>query len=415
MINTPAVKTPFLPLARQYLWIAFALTAIAPAVLGSITPFLLVIISVVYFLVAALRAQRPVFHADMISWTFVGVLLLQIVLAALSARKIGDVAFGLNLIVLLLYPFGVPILMRARFNDPVALFARFALVGSFGALLVGFSASFLFGHARAGFAFVNPNDLSGLALLFGFLALAGVAGSNDRFRLIYFLGPVFALLTILITGSRGALLAYFAMSVVAAWFLVPAHLRLKIAAALVVALGLGLFLLADIFRIDRLFSLFRIASAIADGQPVLDSAANTRLILYAGGWQAFLQSPLFGHGWANIMNAAAPFIPDVASRKSIVGLPQLHNDIINFAVTGGVLGVGSYFALLGAPLVAIKRRPADRFSKPVNLAVTLLVTCYGVRGLTDLMLGFEYGTSFFAMTLALIAGLLFAGQNPLQE
>ncbi len=415
MTNTPAPNIPFLALERQYLWIAFALTAVAPAVLGSITPFVLVIISIVYFLVAALKSRQPFFRADLISWTFIGVILLQLVLAALSARKINDVAFGLNLVPLLLYPFAVPILRRARISDPLAFFARFALAGAFGALLVGSSAVFLFGFARAGFAFVNPNDLSGLALLFGFLALTGVAGSSDRFRLIYFLGPVFALLTILVTGSRGALLAYFAMSVVAAWILVPAHLRLKIAAALVVALGLGLFLLADIFQIERLVSLFRIANALVNGQPVADEASSQRLILYVGGWQAFWQSPLFGHGWANIMNAVSPFIPDVASRKDIVGLPQLHNDVANFAVTGGVLGVGSYFALLGAPLVAIKRRQADRFSKPVNLAVTLLITCYGVRGLTDLMLGFEYGTSFFAMTLALIAGVLFSAPNPNQE
>jgi len=409
----PATKTSFLSFERQFLWIALALTAVLPAVLGSITPFLLLIISIAYFLVAAFRGQRPFFHADAISWTFAAVIALQLVLAALSARQIGDVAFGLNMLPLLLYPFSVPIILRARINNPLALFALVALLGAIGAFLVGFTARFLLGFDRGGFGHVNANDLSGLALLFGFLALAGAVGLSGRFRIICFFGPVFALLTILVTGSRGALIAYFAMTIVAAWFLLPVRRRLGVTIAAIGVLGLGLFLLADIFQIDRLVSLFRIASAIVSGQPVLDVASSQRLIMYAGGWQAFLQSPLYGHGWANIMNAVSPFIPlDVANRKAIVGLPQLHNDVINFAVTGGVLGIASYFALLGAPLVAIKKLASERLSKPRNLAVALLVTCYATRGLSDLMLGFEYGTSFFAMTLALIMGLLVERNEP---
>ncbi|VAW22532.1 hypothetical protein MNBD_ALPHA12-1903 [hydrothermal vent metagenome] len=408
----PAAKTSLLSFERQFLWMALALSAVAPAVLGSITPFLLLLISIVYFVLAAFRARRPVFHADMISWTFFAVIALQLILAALSARQIGDVAFGLNLLPLLLYPFSVPIISRARIKNPLVLFAFVALLGAAFAFFVAFVAVFLFGFDRGSFAHVNPNDLSGLALLFGFLALAGIVGLTSRWRFVFFLGPVFALLTILLTGSRGALLAYLAMAVVATWFMLPARRRLGVAIATIGVLGVGVFLLADIFQIERVVSIFRIASAIAGGQPVLDEASSQRLIMYAAGWRAFLQSPFYGHGWANIMNAVSPFIPlDVANRKDIVGLPQLHNDVINFAVTGGVLGIASYFALLVAPLAGVRKLAADRFSKPRNLAVALLITCYGVRGLSDLMLGFEYGTSFFAMTLALIIGLLGTGNE----
>ncbi len=409
----PAAKTSFLSFEHQFLWIALALTAVLPAVLGSITPFLLLLISIAYFLLAAFRGQRPFFHGDVISWTFVAVIVLQLVLAALSARKIGDLAFGFNFLPLLLYPFSLPIILRARIKNPQILFSLVALFGAIGAFLVAFIASFLFGFDRGGFGYVNANDLSGLALLFGFLALAGAVGSSSRFRIIFFLGPVFALLTILVTGSRGALIAYFAMTMVAAWFLLPVRRRFGVTIAAIGVLGLTLFLLADIFQIERLVSLFRIAGAIAGGQPVLDETSSQRLIMYAGGWQAFLQSPLYGHGWANIMNAVAPFIPlDVANRKDIVGLPQLHNDVINFAVTGGVLGIASYLVLLGAPLAAIKKLAPERLSRPASLAVALLVTCYATRGLSDLMIGFEYGTSFFAMTLALIMGLLGKGNEP---
>ncbi len=381
------------------------LSAVVPAVLGNVSPFILLFYALIYSVISFFRAARPRLTLDLTAKAFIVVFMVQVVLAALSARTPYDVLFGLNFFWLLLYAPSAALISRTTFKRPVTLFARVCLAGSLVALVAGFVAVSVFGFGRGEFGRVNANELSGLALLFGFLALSGVLERDDKYRLVLLLGPLAAMLVILITGSRGALLAFVAMAVFSLWFLSTRKTFLLAVLGGGAAAVAGIVVLSQFLDVGRVFGTGALLEAVLTGQAVADQTTNLRLIMYQGGIQAFLQSPLYGHGWANIMQAVLPFIPEGASREQIIYLPQLHNDVVNFLVTGGVVGLVTYLVLLIAPLRAAWRSGSGDLAKAKKLAVSLMVICYATRGLTDLMLGFDYGTGFYVMVLAAIFGL----------
>lgn len=139
-----------------------------------------------------------------------------------------------------------------------------------------------------------------------------------------------------------------------------------------------------------------------DISAVVDVTTRYRLDLYWAGYQAFLQSPVFGHGWVRLMSAAFPFLP--ADKTPYQDLPQLHNDVVNFGVAAGVVGIGVYLLFLAAPLAGIARSPRDSQFSVRLYGVIVLVTAYAFDGLTDLMLGFEFHTAIYAVIAAVLIG-----------
>ena len=155
-------------------------------------------------------------------------------------------------------------------------------------------------------------------------------------------------------------------------------------------------------RATTLFSAIGDVLNGGDISTIVDVTTRYRLDLYWAGYQAFLQSPIVGHGWARLMTAAFPFLP--ADRSPYLYLPQLHNDVVNFAVAAGVVGVAVYLLLLAAPLVGVLRSPRDGQFNLRLYGVVVLVTAYIFDGLTDLMLGFEFHTAIYACLAAILIG-----------
>ncbi len=395
---------------NQFLWIALFSSAILPLFLGKLSPFALIVLTPIYFAVHAYFQRSLKVKIDLIGWVFIAILIIQIALAIITAKAPSDILFGLNFLPLLLYVFALPVLQNARVNNPIMLFANFSLVGALLAMCMALYAVYGLNISRGGYGLVNANDLSGLALLFGFLALVGMVGKDVRTKdmcihAYLLVGPIAGLATILITGSRGALLAYGAMLFVTALFLLPKKMRLPGMLAIVAIIALAFLALIFIVQDSRVTALPEIIQSFLSGNAVTDKTANIRLVLYMGGIEAFLQAPVFGHGWANFVDVAATYFVEVSVRDEVVGIPQLHNDLINFAAASGIIGVLTYVACLAVPLIAVFRAPEDTYLKAKKLGVLLLVTCYAVRGLTDLMIGFEYGTSFFVIVLALLMSI----------
>jgi O-antigen ligase len=143
------------------------------------------------------------------------------------------------------------------------------------------------------------------------------------------------------------------------------------------------------------------ASAAAPALQFSESA-NIRLALWRGAWAAFEDSPIIGHGWARMMDVVEPYLaPD---ERSYAELPQLHNDIIDFAVAAGVIGVGLYFLILFTPLIGAWRLPRDSQHAARTYGVVVLTTAYACDGLTDLMFGFEFHTAFFVVISVILLG-----------
>jgi len=281
--------------------------------------------------------------------------------------------------------------------------AALALLGAIaGAAVAGFDV-FVMREPRGGVLVNNPIHLADLALTLGFVAVVGVLG-KWRGRALFLLGPLAALLAIWFSGSRGPLVAFVPMSMVALagaalHYLPRRRAWLLIGAGMIAAL-MAFVVLISTGWIEHTGPFGEIVSLFLSGQPV-DESTSQRLIMYRTAVAAFAASPIWGHGLWHFMEAAALYAPPG------VPLPHydhLHNDIADFAVSGGALGLLAYGLILVAPFAGAWRAQGSHRAPALYLALVAGVG-YASMGLTNAMLGVLAQTLVYTVLLSLIAVL----------
>ncbi len=376
-----------------------ALTLALPCLLGYLTTYLLLPLAI---LAAVLALRRAPFRPDAMGRVFIAAFVVIAALVAINADAPADAFAALNFIALPLY---VPLAMLLGRGGQPENACRVALLALLGAVL-GFVLSaaqvYLMGIGRAGVLNTDPIRLANTALLLGFLAPAlGWQSSAGWRRAALLVGPAVAFATVLLTGARIAMVAFPVLSFVLI-VLLARRKGLAVAAASVAVLALIAIAFTNPFGSDRVASLLTSVGNIVAGETAGDEAVRIRLVLYEAGWQAFLQSPLIGHGWAGMMPATGTFLSE--TDKVHASLPHLHNELLTFAVFGGIVGVALYACLLAAPIVVVWRSNRDsQYKARLHGAVTL-VLAYALMGATDTMLSFELHTALYVALAAVLLG-----------
>ncbi|HTN63365.1 MAG TPA: O-antigen ligase family protein, partial [Devosia sp.] len=222
-----------------------------------------------------------------------------------------------------------------------------SLCGVAGAAAAAMAEVLTTGTVRAGSWVANPIHFADVALAGGFLATLGAVYGRGNWRYLYFSGPIFAGIAVLLSGTRGAVVSLALMAGTA--FVVAIILRMitrrmlaigGLAAIVVViaAMAAGAGQTSGMQRV-----MADVVETLQTGLPTDESTA-LRLQMYEGGFKAFLASPLIGHGPFAYVEAAASRVT-----PPFVGAPHLHNDIADFAASGGIFGLIAYFLLLLAP------------------------------------------------------------------
>lgn len=288
------------------------------------------------------------------------------------------------------------------------LIGTLALIGAAGGAAIAGYDVLVLGQPRGGYSVNNPIHLADLSLMLGFVALVGVLDKR-RGNLVFLLGPVFALATIWFTGSRGPLIAFVALLAVGGVTMAWLTLRPRQALALIVLVGFGLGVagagIAVSGKAGRFAEITNLNMMLTGN--TADNSTNERLSMYRSAVGAFLASPLYGHGMMDYTTKAAQFAPP---GRSYTPSGHLHNDLADFAVIGGSLGLLSYALLMLAPLVGgfvtrgVYRHPA------IYLGV-VAPTGYLAMGLTNAMLGILAQTTLYAVMLSLIAALALSGRE----
>ena len=297
-------------------------------------------------------------------------------------------------------------------DDSSVLIAILALAGVAGAAVVAVMEVVATGTVRAGGGVANPIHFADVAMLAGFLACAGLVGKVTPWRFLFLLGPVFATIAVVLSGTRGAVVAIAAMLVVAAIGLVVLRVvsvkRALIAlAVLVVGGAVALLLGASQFSgIQRV--LIDIGEVLQHGVPTDESTA-IRLQMISGGIQAFQQAPIFGHGplaFVNLANelAGVPF----------GSWPHLHNDLADFAASAGVVGLIAYALFLLAPIVEALQVKSSATKPRILILATTLVAGYFIMGLTNAMFGILTVTVSYAV-ICVVTGILVSQANKTPE
>lgn len=398
MAEGPILGQALDPWARRAI---LALTLVLSCVLGLITPYLLAIIGIVLWVASAFRRQLVATYADPAARLFLVAFAMLAVCFSLTAEGPQDVLFSFNFVMLPLFAPIRSILSRGAGPHNAKRFADLALAGAATAFLAAAIGRFGFGFERGESPVFGAILLGNTAILLGFLGLTGVIAGRSR-RWLYLAGPILGIATTLVTESRGPLIAVVPLSLLAAIYLGRA---LRLRPLWWGAGGAGVVLLvvaAALLSPARIAELGTIAGNLLAGAPIADETTRIRLALYAAGYQAFLQSPWIGHGWAELMSSIVPFLS--ADYAQHAGLPQLHNDVVNFAVAGGIVGVAVYLLLIATPVVSALNSGHDGQYAVRLLGTLVLGTAYVFDGLTDLMIGFEFHTALYVCLAAILIG-----------
>ncbi len=387
-------------LDRWAVWAVLGLTLTTSVVLGLLTPYALVLVGLVLLaariadgtLWASLSAPAPV--------ALLAIVAALVVCFTITAKQPSDLMFIFNFAMLVLFAPIYATLERQRRSKGALIVARLALAGALLSVVVMLVRIGYMGGRRADAGLIGVIVLANTAMILGFIALIGAASDHGWRRFVYLLGPLAGISTLIMTQSRGPLLALVPLGIAAAiflarslrinWWWVALGLAAGVAATAIWVMSLG----------GRMAKLPGIFYSLLSGDFVRDRTAEFRLDLYQAGWKAFSESPIIGHGWARIMAAATPYLQN----GQLAELPQLHNDFLDFAVAGGIIGIACYVALLTAPVVLGLLSPRDSQRRVRLYGCTVLSIAYFFDGLTDLMFGFEFHTALYAVILAILLG-----------
>jgi len=380
------------------------LTLLLPFVLGLLTTYVLLLLLVIIVGYLALQ-QRPIRPSlDLAGKLFFFAFLIvavDIAINAIGAGRWRDLLYALDFGMLVLYGPLAALYDRGAKPRNSGIVANVALTGTLFALLIGIAFEVVQHPYRVEGINSDAIRFSDTAVVTGFLSLMGVLAYRGPRRWVYLLGPPGGLAVTVMTGSRSAMLAFPLLLVLAIVMLIK---RKRVALAVVTAsMAVGALVvafLAERFSDERAMTVLAVVRDLLTGGSVSDDTTLQRFAIYRAGAQAFWQSPIFGVGWHQKMEAIRPYLPP--EYKALANLTHLHDEVLNFAVGMGVVGVLIYLALLVVPIAVCLKSPRDSQFRARLYGCTLLVGSYVTLGLADVMLSFEMHTALYVVLTALL-------------
>lgn len=380
----------------------------APVVLGEIGTALILALSLTYLHPFFTTNLWPNRRRSYLTFAFVMTFILMGFAFAAAAKDINEIRFVFNFSALLL---AIPTLWSQSRVITIQIslhtISAAALTGAALAAATGIIGHHLLGIERVGWHVVNPIHFGNISVILGFLAVTGIFTSKRPSRWLFLAGPVLGIVGALYSGSRGPIVAAVGLGLVTSGFLYRDLRHSK--KELLVILAIAVLTAATILLIGSYLDIGRISQMASEIWSLLttgetdDRSMQLRLAMYAGGVQAFLASPIYGHGWWNLVASIEPFVP-ASTWNTISGFTHLHSDIVDFAVAAGILGLLAYGLLITAPIVSALTLIRNRHSLAQIYAASVLSVGFLISGFTNLFLGNGLQTTLYAFMAALIVG-----------
>lgn len=201
------------------------------------------------------------------------------------------------------------------------------------------------------------------------------------------------------TGSRGGLIAYAGMLVVALWFLKPRRV------------ALFRVLLATALSLAVVLALQRESSDEGRLQQVDEFTSTSRFALWSAAGAMFLQHPILGVGYGNYRSLYGDYIPGAAPDQL-----DAHNLYLQFLSETGVIGFAIFLAgVIAFIRLAIKlARSPDPFYRLVGIGTGGALAATMIHGMVDYLFNVspQFGALFW---LVLALGFVAAGQTNTKE
>ena len=334
--------------------------------------------------------------------TFAAFWILTIVFTINNRPGSDDYVSAINFIFLMLMGLLVVAMSSgARLSNSV-LVARLAGLATLIALGWSIALVFYFHLApdRVSGMFANRIQSAGAATIFAFLSCIGLVADKSRWRWLYAVPVLLVLVVVWLGASRGPLLEFAILALFTALFFARRKILALTGLAGLFAIGTAsLLLFPKAFgRIGRLPEI--IANALA-GAHSDDNSGNIRLDLYRDGISAFLRSPLIGHGWRG---KAIATHPGATYSRGLLEHWHLHSDVLDFAVSGGLVGLLAYALVIAAPIVGAVTSEHDSQRRARILGTSILSVGILSYGLFNAAFGFEYFTMIYVTMTAVLLG-----------
>jgi putative inorganic carbon (HCO3(-)) transporter len=237
------------------------------------------------------------------------------------------------------------------------------------------------------------NGLAGyINLIVPFCLGFALRGADPILRMLSRWCLAFASIALLLTQSRGGLLAYAAMLLVTALFFAPDR-KSRMRRVAIVLVGCLLMAAVAGFFFQRLAEID-------------DYTAVSRLAIWSGAFAVFARAPVFGTGFGNLR----------ALLGGLLDLPQgwtgdAHNLYLELLAETGVVGFAVFMCLIVAALRLALRRyrnSQDEFGKIIGFAVFAAIVGVLVHGTVDYLFHTtpQVGALFF-----LVLGILGAQRS----
>lgn len=323
--------------------------------------------------------------------------------SALSADEVNDMSFLVNFLGLafpiLLYQY----LVSLPQPPSVSRIAAYCLIGSLLGLLFAHAQYYGLGIGRTVAIAAGSNAIARVAALLGFLALIGLNPKMRSQSNLVVIAPIVAIGIVVLSGSRGTLIAIPIMLTIVLVFVLPliwvkSRLWTTLMLVAIAVSVAGLVLIDPNGFVSR---VFRTLTEMAAGR-LPGNSSELRYQMLVGAWNAFQQSPIIGYGWAGHWDALMQAHPTPEIFAPVKQYFSFHNDIADFAVAGGILGLFAYAILLFAPIVNLLFDQSLQQNRLVAYALVLLPTSYFIFGFTDFVFGFDLLTTLYGFSLAFV-------------
>ena len=276
----------------------------------------------------------------------------------------------------------------------------FALYPARGTLMNYFVTRYtVFGRALWNFIYANPNDLA--ALTFFPLALAGAVAlteTNKWIKRAALAGVVVLPLMILLTQSRGALIALVASGIL--FFVLYTKGRRVRSLLMAAAAAIVVIPLVPQSAWQR-FSLMKNLASGNTKEADPEGSADARYNIWRVAGTIIKENPVSGIGLGVYPRAHAMYAPRVGVPDAALGFRDTHSTYLNVAAETGIPGLFLFTAMIGA--VAVTSERTRRLARGTPRANQLLAL---ELGLLAFMLAGIFGSfaklSFLYLQLAIM-------------
>lgn len=295
------------------------------------------------------------------------------------------------------------------------------LIGAMGAGLFALYQKFYLNDfiARGHTVRINFGNLS---LLLGMMSLAGLFIANDiRFKKIFYVATIFAFILgmtgSLLSGARGGWVAMpFFIGLFIFYF--PANKKYKLISGLIVLLTIMSIYYSNGYIKTRVNSAYVNTAAyfnISDSN-VTKTSSGIRLELWKAAWMMVAEHPFLGIGSGRFEQGLKEKIAAGEINK-IELYEHVHNESLQILVMTGIVGFLAYIILYAGMtyFFYISLASDTNWIRYVSFLGLMTVGAYFIFGLTNYSFGHHVMILFFALMVAIFAGIIKNLEDELEQ